>query len=33
MGTGTSLVAKQYRLQQWAVQVRECQNRLADMTV
>lgn len=33
MGSGTSLVAKQYRLQQWAVQVRECQNRPADMTV
>lgn len=29
----TSLVAKQYRLQQWAAQVQECQNRDLDLSV
>ena len=31
--TTTSLVARQYRLQQWAEQVRECQNRSAGISV
>ena len=29
----TSLVARQYRLQQWADQIRECQNRFIGMSV
>lgn len=33
MKSKTSLVARQCRLQQWAMQIRECQNRPADMTV
>ena len=33
MNSKTSLVARQCRLQQWAMQIRECQNRPADMTV
>lgn len=33
MNTQTSLVAEQLRLQQWAVQIRDCQNRPSDMKV
>lgn len=33
MNTQTSLVAEQIRLQQWADQIRDCQNRPADMKV
>lgn len=33
MNFKTSLVARQWRLQQWAMQIRECQNRPADMNV
>lgn len=33
MNSTTSLVARQYRLQQWADQIRECQNRSAEMSV
>lgn len=33
MNSTTSIVARQYRLQQWAEQIRECQNRPADMSV
>lgn len=33
MNSQTSLVAKNYRLQQWAVQISECQNRPKEMTV
>lgn len=33
MSTTTSLVAQQYRLQEWAEQVKECKNRPSDMTV
>lgn len=33
MNSKTSLVAKQYRLQQWADQIHECQNRSAGMSV
>ena len=33
MNFQTSLVAKNYRLQQWAVQINECQNRPKEMTV
>lgn len=33
MGSQTSLVAKQCRLQSWAMQIKDCQNRPADMTV
>ena len=33
MNTQTSLVAEQVRLQQWAEQIKECQNRPADMKV
>lgn len=33
MNTQTSLVAEQVRLQQWAEQVRDCQNRPSDMKV
>ena len=33
MNTQTSLVAEQIRLQQWADQIRECQNRPSDMKV
>lgn len=33
MGTQTSLVARQYRLQEWASQIQECKNRPKDMTV
>ena len=29
----TSLVARQYRLQSWAMQIKDCQNRPEDMTV
>lgn len=33
MKSKTSLVARQYRLQQWADQIRECQSRSHDMTI
>ena len=33
MGSQTSLVAKQCRIQSWAMQIKECQNRPTDMTV
>ncbi len=33
MNSTTSLVARQYRLQQWADQIRECQNRSSGMSV
>ena len=33
MGSQTSLVAKQCRIQSWALQIKDCQNRPADMTV
>lgn len=33
MNTQTSLVAEQVRLKQWAEQIKECQNRPADMKV
>lgn len=33
MNSTTSLVARQYRLQQWADQIRECQNRSTGMSV
>ena len=33
MGSQTSLVAKQCRIQSWAVQIKACQNRPAGMTV
>jgi len=33
MNSTTSLVARQYRLQQWADQIRECQNRPAGISV
>ena len=33
MGSTTSLVARQYRLRQWANQIHECQNRPQGMTV
>lgn len=33
MNSQTSLVAKKYRLQQWAMQISECQNRPKEMTV
>lgn len=33
MSSTTSLVARKYRLQQWADQLRECQNRSAGMSV
>ena len=33
MNTQTSLVAEQVRLRQWAEQIRDCQNRPADMKV
>ena len=33
MNSKTSLVAKQYRLQEWAMQIKDCQNRPKDMTV
>lgn len=33
MGSQTSLVAKQCRIQSWAMQIKECQNRPDDMTV
>ena len=33
MNSTTSLVAKQYRLNQWAEQIRDCQNRPEGMTV
>lgn len=33
MGSQTSLVAKQCRIQSWAMQIRDCQNRPEDMTV
>ena len=33
MSSETTLVAVQYRLQEWAAQVRECQNRPAGMRV
>ena len=33
MGSQTSLVAKQCRIQSWAMQIKDCQNRPADMTV
>ena len=33
MNSQTSLVAEQIRLQQWADQIRECQNRPSDMKV
>ncbi|RKD30263.1 hypothetical protein BET01_06620 [Lacrimispora algidixylanolytica] len=33
MNSTTLLVARQYRLQQWADQIRECQNRSAGVSV
>lgn len=33
MKSTTSLVARQYRLQQWADQIRECHNRPAGMSI
>ena len=33
MNTQTSLVAEQVRLRQWAEQIKDCQNRPADMKV
>lgn len=33
MSSETTSTATQYRLQEWAAQIRECQNRLADMSV
>lgn len=33
MSSQTSLVAKQCRIQSWAMQVKNCQNRPSDMTV
>ena len=33
MRSQTSLVARQYRLQSWAMQIKDCQNRPEDMTV
>ena len=33
MGSQTSLIAKQCRIQSWAMQIKDCQNRPADMTV
>lgn len=33
MNTQTSLVAEQIRLQQWADQIRDCQNRPSDMKI
>ncbi len=33
MNSTTSLVARQYRLQQWADQIRECQNRSAGVSI
>lgn len=33
MSSQTSLVAKQFRLQTWAAQIQECQNRPAGMNV
>lgn len=33
MNTQTSLVASQFRLQQWAEQIKDCQNRPAEMKV
>ena len=33
MGSQTSLVAKQCRIQSWAMQIKDCQNRPDDMTV
>lgn len=33
MNSTTSCVARQYRLQQWADQIRECQNRSAGLSV
>ena len=33
MNTQTSLVVEQIRLQQWADQIRDCQNRPSDMKV
>ena len=33
MSSATTAVAVQYRLQEWAAQIRECQNRPAGMSV
>ncbi len=33
MSSTTTLVAKQYRLQEWAKQVQECNNRPDDMSM
>lgn len=33
MSSETTMVAEQYRLQEWATQIRECQNRPAGMSV
>lgn len=33
MGSQTSLAAKQCRIQSWAMQIKDCQNRPTDMTV
>lgn len=33
MNSQTSLVARNYRLQQWAVQIQDCQNRPKEMSV
>lgn len=33
MSSETTIVAEQYRLQEWAAQIRDCQNRPADMSV
>ena len=33
MNSTTSLIARQYRIQQWADQIRECQNRSAGISI
>ena len=33
MSSETSMVAASFRLQEWAAQIRECQNRPADVSV
>ena len=33
MSSETTIVAAQYRLQEWAAQIKDCQNRPADMSV
>ena len=33
MSSKTTMIATEYRLQEWAAQIRDCQNRAADMSV